>query len=328
MLDEVQRVPALFSYLQGFIDRDRTPGRFILTGSQQFLMMRSISQSLAGRVAIVHLLPFSLSELLETAPSDVNRFDKIPPLRDAPPFTLEWILRQGLYPAIHDMQIEVTDWMSSYYRTYVERDVRDTLAVGDLETFSRFIRLCAGRSGQILNLSSLGADAGVSHTTARRWISVLSASGLIYLLQPHHSNFSKRLIKSPKLYFLDTGLLCYLLRITRDEDVVTHPLRGSIFETFILTEIFKAFSHAGLEPPLFFWRDHTGHEIDLIIDLGRRLIPLEIKSGSTIAGDFSAPFEYWLGLPGNRQKNGVLVYGGQEAYIRDRFVVRPWYGCS
>jgi hypothetical protein len=172
-------VPALFSYLQGFIDRDRTPGRFILTGSQQFLMMRSIGQSLAGRVAIVHLLPFSLSELLETAPSDVNRFDQIPPLRDAPPFTLEWILRQGLYPAIHDMQIEVTDWMSSYYRTYVERYVRDTLAVGDLETFSRFIRFCAGRSGQILNLSSLGADAGVSHTTATPGWSRPYSSGAI-----------------------------------------------------------------------------------------------------------------------------------------------------
>jgi predicted AAA+ superfamily ATPase len=218
--------------------------------------------------------------------------------------------------------------MPSYYRTYVERDVRSVLAVGDIETFGRFIRLCAGRTGQILNLSSLGADAGVSHTTARRWLSVLMASGLIHLLPPHHANFSKRLVKSPKLYFLDTGLLCYLLRISRDEDLGPHPLRGAIFETFVFSELFKAFVHQGREAPLFFWRDRTGHEVDVIIDLGRSLLPVEIKSGATVAEDSFRSLSFYLGLPGNTQRRGVLVHGGQDSYLRRQFMVRPWYGCS
>jgi predicted AAA+ superfamily ATPase len=328
VMDEVQRAPALFSYIQGYIDRDRTPGRYILTGSQQFLMMKSISQSLAGRIAVVQLLPFSLGEMLEREAFQADRIDRESYAGEAPAFTLDWILRQGLYPAIHDLNIDVADWMPSYYRTYVERDVRDLTSIGDLEVFNRFIRLCAGRSGQVLNLSSLGADAGISHTSARRWISVLAASGLVFLLQPHHVSFSKRLVKSPKLYFIDTGLLCYLLRIARDEDVYSHPLRGPIFETFVFSEFFKSFAHTGREPPLFFWRDRSGNEIDLLIDLGVRSIPVEIKSGGTVSGDFFSTLNYWLEMPGNEQKNGVLVYGGKESYTRGSCLVRPWYACS
>ena len=329
VLDEVQRVPSILSYLQGVIDEDRKPGRFILTGSQQFLLMQSVSQSLAGRVAVVTLPPFSLAELTEVSQLDIARFASANPRRVSPRFSLEWILRQGLYPAVHETGADAADWMASYYRTYVERDVRELLAIGDLEVFGRFVRLCAGRSGQLLNLSSLGSDAGVTHTTARRWLSVLVTSGLVHLLQPHHANFSKRLIKSPKLYFLDSGLLCYLLRITREAEVATHPLRGAIFETFVVSELFKVFAAVGQEPPLFFWRDQSGHEVDVVIDLGGRLIPVEIKSGATVAGDFFAGLRYWLTLPGNVEKRGVLVYGGGEpAHTREGHVVRPWCACS
>lgn len=329
VLDEVQRVPSILSYLQGVIDEDRKPGRFILTDSQQFLLMRGVSQSLAGRVAVVTLPPFSLAELTGVSQLDVARFASTKPRRVSPRFSLEWILRQGLYPAVHETGADAADWMASYYRTYVERDVRELLAIGDIEVFGRFVRLCAGRSGQLLNLSSLGSDAGVTHTTARRWLSVLVTSGLVHLLQPHHANFSKRLIKSPKLYFLDSGLLCYLLRITRDADVATHPLRGAIFETFVVSELFKVFAAVGQEPPLFFWRDQSGHEVDVVIDLGGRLIPVEIKSGATVAGDFFAGLRYWLALPGNVEKRGVLVYGGAEpSHTREGHVVRPWCACS
>ncbi|MCX6543801.1 MAG: ATP-binding protein [Acidobacteria bacterium] len=329
VLDEVQRAPTLFSYLQGIIDENRRPGRFILTGSQQFLLMRSVSQTLAGRIAIVTLPPFSLAELREVSQLNAIHFDQVKPNRTTPRFNLDWILRQGLYPAVHETGSDAVDWMASYYRTYVERDVRELLAVGDIELFGRFVRLCAGRSGQLLNLSSLGSDAGVAQPTARRWLSVLVASGLVHLLQPHHANFSKRLIKSPKLYFLDSGFLCYLLRITRDADVATHPLRGAIFETFVVSELVKVFAAIGREPPLFFWRDQTGHEVDLVIDLGGRLIPVEIKSGTTIARDFFAGLGYWLDLSRSSRKRGVLVYGGgEEPHLRDGHVVRPWFACS
>jgi hypothetical protein len=329
VLDEVQRVPSLLSYLQGIIDDNRKPGRFILTGSQQFLLMRGVSQSLAGRVAIVTLPPFSLAELTEVGQLDVTHFDQIKPRRALPRFSLEWILRRGLYPAVHDTRADVTDWMASYYRTYVERDVRELLAIGDLETFGRFVRLCAGRSGQLLNLSSLGSDAGIAHTTARRWLSVLITSGLLHLLQPHHANFSKRLVKSPKLYFLDSGLLCYLLRVTRDAELETHPQRGAIFETFVVSELLKVFAAAGQDPPLYFWRDKSGHEVDVVIDLGGRLIPVEIKSGATIAHDFFAGLGYWLDVSRTVEKRGVLVYGGSEpSHTREGHVVRPWFACS
>jgi hypothetical protein len=329
VLDEVQRVPSILSYLQTAIDVNRKPGRFILTGSQQFLLMRGVSQSLAGRVAVVTLPPFSLAELTGVPHLRADRFDMAKPARTPPRFTLDWLLRHGLYPAVHESGADAHDWLASYYHTYVERDVRELLAVGDLETFGRFIRLCAGRSGQLLNLSSLGSDAGITHTTARRWLSVLVTSGVVHLLQPHHANFSKRLIKSPKLYFLDSGLLCYLLRITRDADVAMHPLRGAIVETFVVSELFKLFAGAGLEPPLFFWRDQSGHEVDVVIDLGSRLIPVEVKSGATIAGDAFAGLGYWLGLPGNVEQRGVLVFGGNDMpHRRQSHLVRPWFACS
>lgn len=207
----------------------------------------------------------------------------------------------------------------------MERDVRDLTNIGNLETFQRFVRLCAGRSGQLLNLSSLSMDAGISHTTARSWISILQAGFIIHLLSPHFANFSKRIVKTPKLYFLDTGLLCYLLRIREPAELVVHAMKGHIFETFVLAELYKAFSHRGETPPLYFWRDRTGHEVDVVLDTGGRLVPIEIKSSETLDRSLFDGLNYYLsfGLPA--AETGLLIYGGDKLYRRERFLVRPWF---
>ncbi len=328
ILDEIQRAPTLLSYIQGIVDSDRSPGRFILTGSQQLRIMEKVSQTLAGRTAIVILLPFSLYELLGEPSSDPWKIDTLPDKRKKPPFTLEKILYQGLYPRIYDKGLDAQDWLSAYYRTYVERDVRDITNIGNLETFQRFLRLCAGRSGQLLNHSSLASDCGISHTTARHWISILEAGFIIHLLPPHHANFSKRIIKSPKLYFLDTGLLCYLLRIQEPDDILVHAMKGAIFETFVVTELYKAFAHRGEMPPLYFWRDRTGHEVDIVVDTGKKLVPVEIKSGETIVSSLLDGLRYFVSLGSPASKTGVLIHGGEALYRRENFVVRPWYQCS
>jgi len=325
ILDEIQRTPMLLSYIQGIVDSEDFPGHFVLTGSQQLPLMSKVSQTLAGRTAIVNLLPFSLDELLNRASGDPLRIDHLPEAQENPPFELETILHTGLYPRIHDKGLIAQDWLSAYYQTYVERDVRDISNIGNLDAFQRFVRLCAGRSGQLLNLSSLAVDSGISHTTARQWISILQAGFILHLLPPHHANFSKRLIKSPKLYFLDTGLLCFLLRIREAADLVTHAMRGPIFETFIFSEIFKSFAHRGETPPLFFWRDRTGHEVDLIIDAGQKLIPLEIKSGQTVNASFFNGLRYFCALGPPASGTGVLVHGGDSTYKRENFIVRPWF---
>jgi len=328
ILDEIQRAPALLSYIQGIVDSDRSPGRFVLTGSQQLRVMEKVSQTLAGRTAIVILLPFSLYELLGEPSSDPWKIDTLPDKRKKPPFTLEKILYQGLYPRIHDKKLDAQDWLSAYYRTYVERDVRDIANIGNLETFQRFVRLCAGRTGQLLNHSSLASDCGISHTTARHWISILEAGFIIHLLPPHHANFSKRVIKSPKLYFLDTGLLCYLLRIREPDDILVHAMKGAIFETFVVSELYKAFAHRGEMPPLYFWRDRTGHEVDIVVDTGKKLVPIEIKSGETIVSSLLDGLRYFVSLGSPASKTGVLIHGGEALYRRENFVVRPWYQCS
>ncbi len=328
ILDEIQRVPQLLSYLQGVVDADETPGRFILTGSHQFHLMAGVSQTLAGRTAVVHLLPLSLAELMGVGPVTPLALDSLPAGREAPPWPLETILFKGMYPRIHARGVDARDWLSAYYRTYVERDVRELRQIGDLDAFQRFVRLCAGRTGQVLNLSSLAADCGISHTTARQWLSVLQAGFIVHLLPPHHANFSKRLIKSPKLYFLDTGLLCYLLLIRSPEEVLHHALRGPIFETFVLSELYKGFANLGEAPPLYFWRDQTGHEVDIVIDAGMRLVPVEIKSAETLSQDLFRGLRYYLSLSGSAARTGVLVYGGRDSFLRDGLTVRAWHTCS
>ncbi len=328
ILDEVQRAPDLFSYIQGIVDEADRPGHFILTGSQNFLLLTRISQSLAGRCAVLRLLPFSRSELIGRSLRDIATLrppGKRPTSVAAPPMKeLFQTLFTGGFPRIHDKGLAPQNWLANYYQTYLERDVRDVLNVGDIEGFGRFVRLCAGRSGQLLNASSLAADAGISHTTARRWLSILEASFVIHLLRPHHRNFNKRLVKSPKLYFIDTGLLCYLLRIRTPDDLITHSARGAIFETWVVSEALKNYFNLGVEPDIYFWRDSAGHEVDLLIDQGSALRPVEIKSGQTIASDFFAALEHWRQIAGDAAGHPGLVYGGDASYTRSGVSVLSW----
>lgn len=325
ILDEVQRTPDIFSYIQGIVDRDDSPGRFVLSGSQNFLLLESISQSLAGRSAVLHLLPFSRSELLGRKPLDLSRLGKeVPRRRGGSDADLGTTLFTGFYPRIHDKGLSPGRWLADYYRTYVERDVRDIVNVGDLETFGRFVRLCAGRNGQLLNLSSLATDAGVTHTTARRWLSILEASFLLTTLRPHYRNFRKRLVKTPKLYFLDTGLLCYLLRIRSEQDLLIHASRGSVFESFVVSELMKNFMNAGNEPDIWFWCDSTGHEIDVILEYGQAFVPIEIKSGQTVTRDFFSGLDYWRDLASDRNGPAALIYGGDRSFSRNDVAVCSW----
>jgi len=325
ILDEIQRVPDLFSYLQTTVDETGDMGRFIITGSQNFLLLHQISQTLAGRCAVLQLLPFSRAELEGRRPTSLDRIGTSLPRRriDGEADLFRTVFTGG-YPPIHDRGLDPRDWLANYTRTYLERDVRDLLNVGDAEAFSRFVRLCAGRCGHLLNLSGLAGDAGISHATAWRWLSILEAGYLVILLRPHHRNFNKRLIKAPKLYFLDTGLLCYLLRIRDPDDLRQHAARGAVFETWVISEAVKTCRHRGVEPDLFFWRDSTGREIDLIIDRGGTLAPVEIKSGQTISEDFFRGLRFWRGLPGQAQCPAALVYGGADSYRRGGVTVLSW----
>ncbi len=309
VLDEVQRVPELFSYLQTHVDGDGRLGLFLLTGSQQFGLMSGISQSLAGRSAFVELLPLSYAELADAgqAPADLNTS-----------------LLQGGYPALYDRPVAPCRWFPAYVTAYVERDVRQLLKVQDLDAFQRFVRMCAGRSGQILNLSSLANDCGITHNTVKAWLSVLEASYVLFLLRPHHANFNRRLIKSPKLYFLDTGLMCWLLGIHEPEQLAAHPLRGSIFETWVISELRKTFVNSGELPTFHFWRDSNGNEVDLLIEKGTALMPVEIKSGQTLNKDFFTGLERWAELAGEMARAPALIYGGEGEYTRHRIRVLGW----
>jgi uncharacterized protein len=325
ILDEIQRAPDLFSYIQTIVDTKDISGQFILTGSQNFLLLQKVSQSLAGRCAVLHLLPFSLSELKQRRPLSVDTIGRqLPDKNRSLNQELSSVLFEGFYPRIHDKRLNPVDWLGNYFQTYIERDVRDVLNVGDLEAFSRFVRLCAGRNGQLLNLSSLANDCGITHTTSKRWISILEASFILFLLRPHYKNFSKRLIKSPKLYFLDTGLLSYLLRIRSAEDLRIHSQYGSIFESYIISELLKNHMNRGEEHPIYFWRDSTGNEIDILMDQGDSLIPLEIKAGQTVSSDFFKGIRFWKKLSNDLEQPTALVYGGDKSFIRSDTYVYAW----
>jgi len=313
ILDEAQRAPQLFSYLQTKVDERIIPGMFVLTGSQQFGLLTGITQSLAGRVGVIHLLPFAASEL-----SSALRLTE----------SLEELLLRGLYPPLYDNDRDILpgDWFSGYIATYVERDARQLINVRDLSAFQRFVRFCAARTGQILNLSSLASDCGITHNTAAAWISVLEASYLIYLLRPHYRNFNKRLIKAPKLYFLDVGLAAWLLGIHTTEQMRFHAQRGAIFETFVVTEFLKGRFNQGLPANLFYWRDSKGLEIDLIREgeAGGELQAIEIKSGQTIASDFFSSLKRWGKLAGQENSPAWLIYGGDTALTKENITIVPW----
>lgn len=300
VFDEVQRTPELFSYLQGILDNNENPGQFILTGSNNFLLQQNISQSLAGRVAYLQLLPFTLGELYGGESQDVPASDQV--------------LLEGMYPPIHDRKIAPRDWYANYVRTYVERDVRQIKNISDLIVFERFMRLLAGRTGQELNMTSLAIEVGIDTKTIQSWIGILESSFILFLLRPHFRNYNKTITKRPKVYFYDTGLVCSLLGISTVDHLKSHPLKGSLFETLVVSELVKKRTNSGKEINLFYWRDKTGHEVDVIIEDGLTLLPVEIKSGKTVHQQFFKNLLYWLRLSGN--ESGVILYGGEQRQER------------
>ncbi len=316
ILDEIQRAPDLPSYLQEVVDQDPEPGRFILTGSHNLLLVASISQSLAGRCAFAQLLPLAFEEVqsFDSAPNDI--------------FTAMWT---GGYPRIFDRRLPAAEWLANYTTAYVERDVRQILNVGDLLSFQTFLRLCAGRVGQLLNLSALGNDCGVTHSTAKSWISVLEATFIAFRLPPFHRNLGKRLVKSPKLYFYDTGLLCHLLDIETPAQIATHPLRGAIFENWVIAEIAKYRLHRGHQPRLCFYRDQRGLEVDLLVEHAQRTIAVEIKAAATPSAHFFDALASLATLfdsaaaPGPGSLDRIVVYAGSQNQRRSSGKLLAWH---
>lgn len=313
IIDEVQYVPHLLNYLQETVDRDPTPGRFILTGSQHFGLLQAITQSLAGRCGILTLLPPDRGELL--------RFPK-------PPSDLLETLWQGSYPRIHDRQIPAHRWLNDYITTYLERDVRQVTQVADLRSFGDFIKLAASRTGQEINLSSIGADAGISHNTVRNWLSVLETSYLTLHLPAWHNNIRKQITKSPKLHLLDSGLACALLEIQAPEQLRHHPLRGPIFESWVVAELYKKRLNRGLIPHFFHYRESRGLEVDLIIEEAGDLLAIEIKSAATLAQSFFQGVARFCDAFASDQRrvSGQVVYGGETRHPRGDLIALPWRG--
>ncbi len=296
ILDEAQRVPTLFSYLQQILDESASTGLFIITGSNNFLLQENISQSLAGRIGYLNLLPLSVEEIADNSiKSDTLMF-------------------KGGYPAIYDQSVDVSKWYSNYIRTYVERDVRMLKNINDLATFERFLRLCAGRVGQLLNMSSLAVETGVDVKTINSWISVLETSFLIFRLQPYHENFNKRVVKMPKMYFYDTGLAISLLGFDSDKYLNLNPFRGQLFENLVVVEFLKRRFNEGKSNNLFFWRDNVGNEVDLLLVNGSKITPVEIKSGQTITNDYFKGIQYWNKV--SQTQGGYLIYGGDSKQSR------------
>ena len=306
IIDEVQHVPALLSYLQVLADEKGRNGLFVLTGSEQFRLSNAIGQSLAGRTALLRLLPFSLTERRRMSASEA----------------MDDIIYSGFYPRIHDQGLDPTQALGDYFETYVERDVRRLGEIRNLSSFRRFVRLCAGRVGQLVNLGSLGSDAGVSHTTARAWLTVLETSYIIFQLPPFHANIRKRLVKSPKLYFYDVGLASYLIGIESREQVTTHPLRGALFENVVVSEALKHRFNRGRQSNLSFFRDSRGLECDIFYETGRGIGAIEVKSGSTVASDYCDSLNRVAALiPDIYAK--TVVYGGTTGQSRNDCDIVP-----
>ena len=309
IIDEVQHVPELLSWIQTDVDDCVQMGRFVLTGSQNFSLMANITQSLAGRSALVQLLPLSIAELAAA--------NQLPDALDA-------MLLRGGYPALYARALNPARWLADYTMSYLERDVRQISHVQDLSSFQRFLRLCAGRTGQLLNLANLAQEAGIAQSTARAWLSVLEASYIVFLLPPHHRNLGKRVVKMPKLYFLDTGLAASLMGIQSTVQLAIHPLRGALFETLIVAEFLKARFNAGFASNLFFWRDNVGLEVDLLPDEAEGLLPVEIKSSATVTEDLFKGLRKWLTAAGDAARLPRVVCAAPESYLRSGIDVRRW----
>lgn len=309
IIDEIQEVPELFSYMQGIVDQRHRPGFFIVTGSQNFLLHEKITQTLAGRIALLTLLPLTIDELQQA---------------HILPESLEQLLFKGCYPRIYAESINVHQWLSNYVSTYVEKDVRQIINVTDVLAFQRFITLCAARVGNLLNYAELARDCNISPNTAKAWISLLETSYIITLLHPYHKNFNKRIIKSPKLYFYDTGLVCELLGIQNANDLHTHPIRGHLFESFIVSQLFKYRFNQGEKPHLYFWRDIQGHEIDCVIEKSfNEIVPIEIKSNMTMQPDFFKNLKIWSEIT-QQQGQSYVVYAGKNDFLGTQGQTYAW----
>ncbi len=309
IIDEAQRVPHLFNYLQTWVDEKRQMGQYVLSGSQNFHMMESITQSLAGRVAILKLLPLGISELVAS-----NH-----PLEEWPS-----LLIKGFYPAIYDRKLEPAAYFSNYVQTYVKRDVSYLKSIHNASQFASFLSICASRTGQILNLHNIASACGISSPTARSWLSILEHSYIVYLLHPYYENFTKRIVKSPKLYFYDTGLASYLLQIKSKKDLENPVLRGALFENLIMSEIQKRNYHQNQLKEYWFWRDSNGHEIDLLEKTAEEFEIFEIKSTRTISSKLVEGMDYFDKITDGRVKRKTLIYGGDETQDRTHFNVRNW----
>ena len=299
ILDEAQYVPELFAYIKTTVDKNPRPGMYIITGSQQFNLMEKINESLAGRAAFLTLLPFSLAELASAEEGGDDPYQQ---------------MLKGFYPPLYDRDISAWDFYSAYIASYVERDIRQLVNVKDLGSFQVFVKFCAARTGGILNLSSLAADCGITHNTAKAWISALEVSGLVFLLRPYYHNFGKRLVKSPKLYFTDPGLTCRLLGIQTAEQLFLNPLRGGLFESFIIAELLKNRLNHGFSPGIWFWRDNSGMEIDCLLEDDQKPLAVEIKSGKTFSEDMAGGLKRWQQISETSvvKWNPVLIYAGSQ----------------
>ncbi len=308
ILDKIQRTPDIPSYIQSIVDSSKQRGMFILTGSQQFEISQTISQSLAGRTALVKLLPFSLEE--------INRYKR--------KYTLNNLILKGFYPRLHDEKLEPLQFFMNYFETYVQRDLRQLSNIENLNLFEKFVRLLASRIGQLLNYTNLSNDIGVSQPTIRKWISLLEASFIVYLLPPFYRNIGKRLIKTPKLYFYDNGLAAYLLEIENSKHLQSHPLRGLLFENFIVMEFLKRRLNQTKPSNLFFYRDRTGHEVDLILSSASQLTAIEIKSSQTINTDFSKDILFFKDLFKKDTQQSYVVYTGMDIHNFKGVKYIPW----
>jgi uncharacterized protein len=307
ILDEIQRAPRLLSYLQTEVDTNPENGRFILTGSNHFLLMKGISQSLAGRISINKLLPLSLEELNTSSykPESIDQF-----------------LYKGGYPRIYDQNLDSRDWHSNYLETYFEKDLKDFIQVSDLHAFRKLLMLLASSCGQLINLSSMGNSIGVSHNTVKAWIGALESSYLIFLLQPYYNSYQKRIVKSPKVYFYDTGLVSTLLKIRESSQLSNHYIRGALFENWVIAEYVKSQFNRGLVADCYFWRDHTGNEVDLLIETADKPFPVEIKSGKTVKREFFKGLEHFEKAAGTSRSG--LIYGGDQNQERNNTSIIAW----
>ena len=315
VIDEAQNAPELFSQMQGVVDASGTMGLFVLTGSQNLSLLSNVTQSLAGRTALVELLPLSVAEL-----RDAGRLD--------PRYASHLV--KGFFPAVYSRSLEPNEWLQGYLVTYAERDARQLAAIQDLGAFQRFLKLTAARTGQLLNMQSLASDAGVADKTVKHWLSILEACSLIHYVRPHFAHFGKRLIKAPKLYMTDVGLAAALIGIQTEDQAQSHPLRGALFETLVVNEFLKTRCNLGLREPLYFWRDNIGTEVDLIVERGNEIAAVEIKSGISVASDAFGNLNKWQKYATERGSFSAihrgLVYGGEDRFTREGVDVMPWAG--